>query len=155
MVIQCFHPYYPTQHISGHQKLISTYKMTILATKITQNGPLMPEIWHFLYRKEWTNFCLVVSDGQTNGFNGFQSKMVISYMLIGFMMTKNVLGWILEVKPLFKHQKLQGENLFTLCDTKNVIFQASVDHFEWFLWLKWSFYMCWLVLWWLEMCWVG
>ena len=65
-----------------------------------------------------------------NGFNGFVSKMVISYMLIGFMMTRNVLGWILGVKPLFHHRKQEGKILFTLCNTKNVMFQASVDHFE-------------------------
>ena len=46
------------------------------------------------------------------------------------------------LKPLFDHRKLQGKNLFALSDTKNVIFQASADHFEQFLWLKWSSYMC-------------
>ena len=49
-------------------KPISTYKMTILATKITQIGPLWPEIWHFLYRKEWINSRLVVPKWSNNGF---------------------------------------------------------------------------------------
>ena len=59
----------------------------------------------------------------------FVAKMVILYVQIGFMMTRNVLGWIIGVKTLNNHQKLQCEKLSTLCDMKNAIILASVDQF--------------------------
>ena len=48
----------------------------------------------------------------------FLAEIVISYMQIGFMMTRNVLGWTLGVKTLNNHQKLLGEKLSTLCNMK-------------------------------------
>ena len=51
----------------------------------------------------------------------FVAKMVILYVLIGFMMTRNVLGRIIGVKTLNKNQKLLCEKLSTLCDMKNAI----------------------------------
>ena len=51
----------------------------------------------------------------------FVARMIISYVLIRVMMTRNVLGWILGVKTLKNHQKLVGENLYTLFSMKNAI----------------------------------
>ena len=51
----------------------------------------------------------------------FVAKMVILYVLIGFMMTRNVLGQIMGVKTLNNHKKLQCKKLSTLCNMKNAI----------------------------------
>ena len=51
----------------------------------------------------------------------FVAKMVILYVLIGFMMTRNVLGRMMRVKTWNNHQKLLCEKLSTLCDMKNAI----------------------------------
>ena len=81
----------------------------------------------------------------------FLAIIVNSYVLIDIMMTRNVHEWILQVKTWVNHEKNQARILWLYHMGKIAIFQAPVDQSWWFLWLIWSFHMCWCVLWWLEL----
>ena len=95
--------------------------MTILTTKIAEIGLMR---WkHWLTIKNYKARIHAPVKCYISGLKApiwviFLAKIVISYMQIGFMMTRNVLGWTLGVKTLNNHQKLLGEKLFTLCNMK-------------------------------------
>ena len=57
----------------------------------------------------------------------FEDNVMVSNVLIGIMMTRNLLNWILGEKTLKNYHKLVGYNLYTLLGMKNTIIKASVD----------------------------
>ena len=66
----------------------------------------------------------------------FLAKIVTFSVLIRPMMTRNVLGWVLEVKTLIYQEILMGANKSALSDMEKPIFSAPIDQSWQFLWLK-------------------
>ena len=98
--------------------------MTILTTKIAEIGLMRWKHWLTIknYKARIYALCAICKVSyfrpHCTNLSDFFAKIVISYMQIDFMMTRNVLGWTLGVKTLNNHQKLLGEKLFTLCNVK-------------------------------------
>ena len=59
----------------------------------------------------------------------FWAKIVLFIVLIRPMMTRNVLGWVLEVKTLIYQEILIGENKSALSDMEKPIFSAPIDQY--------------------------
>ena len=57
----------------------------------------------------------------------FLAKIVTFSVLIHPMMTRNVPGWVLEVKKLIYQELLIGANKSALFDMKKPIFSAPID----------------------------
>ena len=57
------------------------------------------------------------------------AQTVTLSVLIRPMMTRNVLGWVLEVKTLIYQEILIGENKSALSDMEKPIFSAPIDQY--------------------------
>ena len=55
------------------------------------------------------------------------AKIVTFSVLIRPMMTRNVLGWVLEVKTLIYQEILIGANKSARSDMEKLIFSAPID----------------------------
>ena len=59
--------------------------------------------------------------------DNFLAKIVTFSVLIRPMMSRNVLGWLLEVKTLIYQEILIGANKSVLSDMEKLIFSAPID----------------------------
>ena len=66
---------------------------------------------------------------QLTNLDIFWLRLVTFSVLIRPMMTRNVLGWVLEVKTLIYQDILIGENKSALSDMEKVIFSAPIDQY--------------------------
>ena len=59
--------------------------------------------------------------------DNFLAKIVTFSLLIRPMMTRNVLGWVLEVKILIYQEIMIGTNKSALSNIEKPIFSAPID----------------------------
>ena len=59
--------------------------------------------------------------------DNFLAKIVTFSVLICPMMTRNVLGWVLEVKMLIYQEIMIGTNKSALSNIEKLIFSAQID----------------------------
>ena len=62
-------------------------------------------------------------------YGHFLAKIVTFSVLIRPMMTRNVLGWVLEVKILIYQEILISESKSALSDMEKPIFSAPIDQY--------------------------
>ena len=74
--------------------------------------------------------------------DNFLAKIVTFSVLIRPMMTRNVLGWVLEVKTLIYQEILIGANKSAHSDMEKLIFSAPIDQSGRFFWLQYSHLVC-------------
>ena len=141
-------------------KPISTYDMTILATKITQIGQLRPKLWYFFTLPRvnnfspssfWWLFNVFTPNVQPSTFLVIIKPICIYEMTI--LAKKNHSNWCNEAwnMTLYISHRVHKFSPCSFWWLINVF--TSLVQSQQFLWLKWSFYMCWFILWWPEMCW--
>ena len=133
LVNQCFLLQYPAWNISGHHGIIQYTKYDYFSQKIIQIGQqglktliyreiLIGANTSALFDMEKPIFSAPIDrPGQF-----FWLRLVTFSVLIHPMMTRNVLGWVLEVKTLIYQEILIGANKSALCKMEKLIFLAPI-----------------------------
>ena len=132
----CFLLQYPAWNISGHHGMNQYTEYDYFSPKTSR---LVSWGWKYVF----FSFCreqIYLRPSLRHIFSPiwiiFWAKIVTFSVLIRPMMTRNVLGWLLEVKTLIYQEILIGANKSVLSDMEKLIFSAPIDQSGWFFWLK-------------------
>ena len=135
-------------------KLITSYELTILATKIIKIGQLGPEIWLFSPYGISAEFSPRSFSWLTHVFTPSIHSWTFLVIMISISTYELTISAtkIINIGQLWPELWLLSYHLKSCSYTNRKIawFQASVDQFSGILWLIWSIHMCWLILWWPE-----